>query len=315
MKKAADMMNTKTIDCDNTLVVIIGPTAVGKTSISIAIAQLLQTEIVSADSRQFYRELQIGTAAPTEQERAIVPHHFVHNLSVFDSFNASDYEQQALSVVENVFSKNKYCVVTGGSGLYIDALLYGFDNLPAACLDTRNSIEGVYASDGLPGLRMWLKKIDPAFYAQVDLANPNRIKRAIEVTLTSGMPYSELRTKNHRKRPFTTKCIVLNRPRPELFHRINQRVDLMVQQGLIEEAIEYFAYRNLNALNTVGYKELFDWLSGSYSLQVALEKVKTHTRRFAKRQLTWNRKYQDALWAHPDSMDEIMKFIQSPPQQ
>ena len=305
------MMTSTTAAHDHTLVVITGPTAVGKTSISIDIAQRLNTEIVSADSRQFYKELKIGTAAPSQDELHRLKHHFVGHLSIQDTYNASDFEHQALTVIERIFQKNKFCVVTGGSGLYIDALWRGFDNLPPACDATRNRIENVFAHEGIVGLRLWLKNLDPVYYTQVDLANPNRIKRAIEVTLTTGTPFSQLRTHRIGLRPFHIRFVVLERPRNQLFERINQRVDQMVQQGLIEEALQLYRFKHLNALNTVGYKELFEWLSGGgCSLQQAIENIKTNTRRFAKRQITWFRRYPDALWVHPENVEEIIKWIE-----
>lgn len=303
-------MTSTTAAHDHTLVVITGPTAVGKTTVSIDIAQRLNTEIVSADSRQFYKELKIGTAAPNQDELHRLKHHFVGHLSIQDPCNASDFEHQALKVIERIFKKNKFCVVTGGSGLYIDALWRGFDNLPPACDATRNRIENVFAAEGIVGLRLWLKRLDPVYYTQVDLANPNRIKRAIEVTLTAGTPFSQLRTHRVIPRPFHIRFVVLERPRNQLFERINQRVDQMVQEGLIEEALQLYRFKHLNALNTVGYKELFEWLSGGgCSLQQAIENIKTNTRRFAKRQITWFRRYPDALWVHPDNVDEIIKWI------
>ena len=307
------MRNLKTNDHKPILWVITGSTAVGKTAVSIEIAKVLNTEIVSADSRQFYKELQIGTAAPTQAELSQVKHHLVGHLSIHDTYNVSDFEQHALEAIDRIFHKNQSCVVSGGSGLYLDAIWRGFDTLPPACESTRAHIENVFAEQGIAGLRLWLKNIDPDFYTRIDLANPNRLKRAIEVTLTTGVPFSQLRTQMVRQRPFQVRFIVLERERDDLFGRINRRVDLMVQQGLIEESIHFFRYKHLNALNTVGYKELFGWISGRCTLHQAIDNIKTHTRRFAKRQVTWFNKYPDAIRIHPDSaLDYISRLYKAP---
>jgi tRNA dimethylallyltransferase len=292
-----------------TLVVITGPTGVGKTDLCIEIASLLDTEIVSADARQFYKELKIGTAAPTPTQLEFVKHHFIGQLSIQDYYNVSIFEQQALEIIQNLFTSKPYVVLCGGSGLYIDAVCNGLDDLPSVCEETRTWIQEVYRNQGLEKLRLWLKNIDPVYYTQVDLANPNRIMRAIEVFQTTGIPMSQLRKSSPKVRPFKIKTIVLDRPRMELSERINNRVDQMVANGLIEEAVSLFRFKNLNGLNTVGYKELFDWISGKYSLQEAIEKIKTNTRRYAKRQITWFKKYPDALRGHPDQKETILNFI------
>lgn len=294
-----------------TLVVVTGPTAVGKTSLSIDIAAHLQTEILSADARQFYRELVIGTAAPTAAELAQVPHHLVGHLSIHDYYNVSMFEEQAMAVLQDVFSRSDYAVLTGGSGLYIDALCQGIDMLPDADADVRNHVKQYYQENGLDALRSWLHSLDPAFFHQVDLANPNRIMRGIEVFLMTGRRFSELRTQRVVQRPFDIRLVVLNRERQELYQRINLRVDQMVQQGLIEEAISFFNQRHLNALNTVGYKEIFSWLSGQWPLHQGVEKIKTNSRRYAKRQLTWFRRYEHARWFSPDQKDLILDFAKS----
>lgn len=292
-----------------TLVIITGPTAVGKTILSAEVAHRLGTEIISADARQFYRELEIGTAPPGPELLDLVPHHFVGHLSIFDYYNVSLFEQQALEVLQQVFSRSAYAVVTGGSGLYLDTLCHGIGTLPDADPVTRAYVQGVYRETGLEGLRSWLKRIDPAYYETVDLANPNRMIRGIEVYLSAGIPYSELRRHQPVRRNFRIKRLMLNRDRGELFRRINVRVDDMVRMGLVEEAVRFFPHRMLNALNTVGYKELFSWLSNLYDLRTALEKIKTNSRRYAKRQLTWFKRYPDAAWFHPDDLDGIMRFI------
>ncbi len=294
---------------DKTLIVLTGPTAVGKTDLSVNIAYKLNSEIISADARQFYKELKIGTAAPDISHLQKVKHHFVGHLSIFDYYNVSLFEQKALKVLEGIFQKTDYVVLTGGSGLYIDTLCHGIDHLPDAEPEVRQRIKQVYTKEGIEGIRQWIKQIDPVYYRQVDLGNPNRIKRGIEVFLSTGIPFSELRKQQYKERPFRIKRIIINRDRDELFDRINRRVDLMVKQGLIEEAIGFFKYRHLNALNTVGYKELFSWMSGCHDLKYALEKIKTNSRRYAKRQLTWFKRYEDARWFHPDQQQDIMGFI------
>lgn len=302
-------MTSKKTNSDKTLVVITGPTGVGKTSLSIEIAGQLQTEIVSADARQFYKELKVGTAAPTTHELAQVKHHFVGHLSVNDYYNVSMFEQQALAVINDLFQTHDYVVLTGGSGLYIDAVCRGFDDMPPVDVDIRKKVEQVHQNEGIDALRLWLKNIDPAFYLQVDLANPNRIKRAIEVFLTTGKRFSELRTNSKRPRPFSIKEIVVDRLRKELFERINKRVDQMVADGLIEEALQFFRMQHLNALNTVGYKEIFEWLAGTYTLKEAIEKIKTNSRRYAKRQITWFKRHEHAKWVHPDDLEGILKVL------
>jgi tRNA dimethylallyltransferase len=294
---------------DKTLVVLTGPTAVGKTDLSLEVAGHLNAEIISADARQFYRELVIGTAAPTTGQLARVPHHMVGHLSIHDYYNVSLFEKQALDVLGSLFQRSDFAVLTGGSGLYIDALCYGIDELPDADPATRAHVKDFYRTHGLDAMRLWLKKTDPEFYEVVDLANPNRIMRALEVFLATGKKFSELRTRHTASRPFRIRKVIINRDRDELYRRVNQRVDHMVQQGLIEEAVSFFKQRHLNALNTVGYKELFAWLSDRWPLHVAIEKIKTNTRRYAKRQLTWFRRYDDAKWFHPDQSRQIIDFI------
>ncbi len=298
-----------TIAKNKTLVVITGPTATGKTAVSISLAKALNTSIVSADSRQFYREMQIGTAVPEQALRRQVPHHFIGHLSIHDYYNVSLFEQQALGLLDKLFMDKDYVVLTGGSGLYIDTLCEGIDELPDHHPVIRKRVLQTYRDNGLDGLRTWLKAVDPVHYEQADTDNPNRLMRAIEVFLVTGQPYSSLRKKACKERPFRIKKIVLDRPREELFNRINKRTTLMVHQGLVEEALQLFPFRHLNALNTVGYKELFAWLAGGWPLAEAVEKIRTHTRRYAKRQLTWFKRYDNARWIHPDQEEEMLDFI------
>lgn len=292
------------------LVLITGATATGKTELSIEIAKALKAEILSADARQFYRELKIGTATPPDHLLQAVPHHFIGHLSVKDYYNAAMYEKQAMALLQQLFTHCDHALLVGGSGLYIDALCQGIDDLPDPDEDSRRAVKQVFEEQGLEGLRAWLKQIDPAYYAMVDPANPKRIMRALEIFLASGKQFSTLRIGKQKKRPFKIKKIVLNRPRTELFARINQRVDEMIIDGLLEEALMHYRNRHLNALNTVGYKEIFDWMANRWSLPVAIEKIKTNTRRYAKRQLTWFKKYEDAAWLHPGDKEAILEFIQ-----
>jgi len=299
-------INTET---GKTLVVVAGPTGVGKTALCVEIARQLGAEIVSADARQFYKELKIGTAAPTSTQLETVKHHLIGHLSIHDYYNVSIFERQALEIINRLFTQSPYVVLCGGSGLYIDAVCKGLDDLPSVCEDTRARVKHVYSTQGLEKLRLWLKNIDPQYYTQVDLANPNRIMRAIEVFQTTGIPMSQLRTNKPKVRPFNIKTVILERPKEELAERIHTRVDQMIAAGLIEETVSLFRYRNLNALNSVGYKELFDWLSGKNSLHEAIEKIKTNTRRFAKRQITWFKRDPNALRLHPDQKEVLMNFV------
>lgn len=306
-------MNQMMTNINKTLIVIAGPTAVGKTTTSVEIARKLNTEIVSADARQFYKELKIGTAAPSEKELSIIKHHFIGNITIDRYYNAWTYENEALKLIDKLFLHNDFVVLTGGSGLYIDAVCKGIDLIPDVDDETRGKVKKIYTSEGLPGLRKILQNIDPDYYNKVDLANPNRIMRAIEVFMATGTKLSEFHSeKTTKKRNFKTIFFILNRPRQELFERINQRTNQMIREGFVEEAWSLFRFRHYNALNTVGYKELFNFFSNRYSLEKAIEKIKTNTRRYAKRQLTWFRKYDDATWIHPDDrsfMEKIPSII------
>ncbi len=297
------------INSEKTLVILTGPTAVGKTDLSIQLAQKLKTPIISFDARQFYKELNIGVAAPSEEQLEKVKHYFIGHLSAKDYYNVSMFENQAIDVLNKVFEKSDYAIASGGSGLYADVLCQGIDDLPDIPDSIRNEVHHFYKENGIEALRFKLKNIDPDYYYEVDVANPNRMMRAIETYLTTGKRYSEMRKQNVKKRDFRIKRIVLNRERDELFERINRRVDIMIQNGLIEEALSLIKLRHFNALNTVGYKELFMWIDNTYSLHEAVEKIKTNSRRYAKRQITWFKKYDDALWINPDNQNEIFDFI------
>jgi len=292
------------------LIVVVGPTAVGKTALSIALAQHFKTEIVSADSRQMYREMKIGTAMPDAQELASVPHHFIGQLSIHDPYSAGDFEIDALHKLDELFQQYNYVVLTGGSGLYVKAVTHGLDEHPSD-VEIREQLIQQYAEKGLSSLQELLKKLDPATYERIDLNNHQRIIRALEVCLVSGKPYSSFLTHEPKPRNFQVIEIGLELERTELVQRINQRVDQMVAQGLVEEARALYPHRNLNALQTVGYKELFRAFAGECSLEEAIESIKVNTRRFAKRQMTWFRKNTAAYWAAPDELEEVIEKIES----
>ena len=278
------------------LIVIAGPTAVGKTSYAIELAQKYKTEILSADSRQFYRELQIGTAAPTKEELATAPHHFIGNLSIHDYYNVSIYEQQALALIDKLFQEHDKLIVVGGSGLYIDALCYGIDDLPDADEALRNAIKRQFAEQGIEYLQKEVQRLDPEFYAIVDQNNHKRLQRALEVCLATGKTYSSQRSNQRKNRPFAMRKLVLNMERQRLYERINQRVDLMMEKGLLDEVKSLLPYRKLNALKTVGYTELFRLLDGEITLEQAVTDIKTNSRRYSKRQVTWFKRYDDFEW-------------------
>lgn len=293
------------------LIIIAGPTAVGKTAIAIALAKKLQTEIISADSRQFYREMAIGTAKPTGEELGQAKHHFVNSHSVTENFSVGDFEKQTLALLDDIFKTHHTAILVGGSGLYIRAVCEGFDELPTASAEIRNELNREFTDKGIIYLQEQLKVADPVYYGQVDLNNPQRLIRALEVYESTGKPFSSYRTAGINQRPFQIVKIGLNLPREVLYERINMRVDDMIRQGLVEEAWSLIPYRHLNALNTVGYSELFDHFDGKTNLYTAIELIKQNTRRFAKRQLTWFRKEKDIHWLMADDtaiIDEILSY-------
>ncbi len=293
----------------NILIVVLGPTAIGKTSFAIQIAQHFQCEIISCDSRQFYKELKIGVAAPTTDELKLAKHHFVGNLSISDYYNVSKFENEVIGFLGDYFKTHKYAVMTGGSGLYIDAVCKGIDNLPDADEALRKELKERLENEGLPSLVAQLKELDSEYHKTVDLNNPNRITRALEVCISTGKPYSQLRNNKPAKRDFEIIKIGLNRPREELFENIGLRVDKMVNDGLIGEVKGLEKFKHLNALNTVGYKEIIQYFDGIYTLDEAIEKIKTNTRRYAKRQLTWFKRDKDIQWFHPDEVDEVVSLL------
>jgi len=291
---------------DPLLVVIAGPTAVGKTSFAIDLASRLSTEIISADSRQFYREMKIGTAAPTFTELSQVKHHFVHQLSIGDSYNVSRFEEDALALLEELFITRKVVILTGGSGLYINAVCHGIDLLPDPDPVIREELKEMLATSGITALQEALREEDPEYALQVDMANPARLMRALEVCRMTGVPYSSLRSNSSKQRPFRILKLGLELPRELLYRNINHRVDDMMEAGLFEEALSLYPHRYLNALNTVGYRELFDHFEGLVSLEFAISKIQINTRRYAKRQLTWFKKDPEYQWFSPAGLAGVM---------
>lgn len=291
------------------LVIIAGPTASGKTKVAIQTALYFNTEIISADSRQFYREMPIGTAAPSKEELSKVKHHFIGHLSVFDKYDVYHFEQDALKVLDSLFNKHQVVIAVGGSGLYLNVLTSGIDLLPDANETLRLDLKKRLEEEGLPSLRLLLKKLDPDYYQKVDLANPNRILRALEVCISSGLPYSSFRKNKSTERYFKTIKFCLNPERIILNEQINKRTDLMIKSGLIEEARYLFPHKHLNALNTVGYKELFDFFQKECSLENAITRIKTNTRRYAKRQITWFKKEEKMIMIRPEDTDKLASMI------
>ncbi len=295
----------------NTLIVISGPTAVGKTDLCITLAQKLHTDIISADSRQIYREMKIGTARPDEQTLNKAKHYFIGTKSIHDYYTAGMFELEVLDMLRQHFKEKETMIMTGGSGLYINAVCNGIDALPKADPEIRNKLVKQYEEEGIEGIRDQLKLLDPESYHNMDIKNPKRILKALEVTLTTGKPYSSFLTRQKKSRSFHILKIGLRRDRNELYERINKRVDQMIEQGLIEEARELYPYKHLNPLNTVGYKELFDYFDGIISLEEAIRRIKRNTRRYAKRQLTWFARDKEMEWFHPEEKNKILNYIRS----
>jgi tRNA dimethylallyltransferase len=294
---------------DRTLIILAGPTGIGKTELSLQLAKTLNTEIISSDSRQIYHELKIGTAAPTEEQLSVVSHHMVGTHSIQDYYNAYEFEQDVLSLLDNLFQSHPTVLMTGGSMMYIDAVCKGIDELPTIDPELRKDVQDKYEKDGLDAIRQELKLLDPVFYGQVDLKNHKRVLHAVEVCLMTGKPYSSLRTNTAKKRPFRQIHLGLDMERNRLYNRINGRVDQMVHDGLIEEARKFYPQKKLNALNTVGYKELFAHFDGEYNLETAIELIKRNSRRYAKRQLSWFRRDPQRVWFSPDQSDQIINFV------
>ena len=292
-----------------TLVVVTGPTAVGKTALCLELAKHYGIPIVNADSRQIYRELKIGTAAPTEAEQRQVRHYFVGTLSINDYYSASMYEEQVIQLLEQLFQTSDYALLTGGSMMYIDAVCNGIDDIPTVDDATRALLKQRLKEEGLEKLCEELKTLDPEHYSIVDLQNPRRVVHALEICYMTGKTYTSFRKNEHKQRPFKIVKIGLNLPREELYDRINQRVDLMMEQGLLEEARSLYPLRELNALNTVGYKEMFAYFDNIWSLNEAVERLKGNTRRYARKQLTWFKRDPSVKWFSPDEKEAIIDYL------
>ena len=294
-----------------TLIVISGPTASGKTAFAIKMAKALNTVILSADSRQFYKEMSIGTAAPTEEELSQAKHYFVHHISIEDKYDVADYERDALQLLDVLFKTHNVVIMTGGSGLFIDAVCNGIDAMPDVVPEIRKKVQKLYDEGGLKALQDEVQRLDPEYFAIVDQQNPRRLQRALEVCYQTGKPFSSFRSGNAIKRDFEIKKYALLWERQALIERIDKRVDMMMEQGLLEEAKALYPKRHLNALNTVGYKEIFAFLDGQCTLEEAIEQIKIHTRQYAKRQMTWLRKDQGYQWITLDDMPSFIHLLES----
>ncbi len=293
------------------LIVIGGPTAAGKTSTAIRIAKHFGIEIISADSRQFYQEMSIGTAKPNAEELAQASHHFINNLSIQDSYSVGAYEKEVLEKLEQLFEENKAAILVGGSGLYIRAVCEGLDEFPTVPEAIKKELVEQFEQEGIAPLQASLQELDPAYFAEVDTANPHRLIRALSVIKASGEPFSKFRNQAPKKRPFEIIKIVLEMDREALYDRINKRVDQMLEAGLLEEAKALHPHRHLNALQTVGYEELFNYFEGKTSLEEAIELIKRNSRRYAKRQMTWFRKKQDWQRFSPSDIEGVLKYLQN----
>ena len=297
-------MNTKT------LIIVLGPTAIGKTSLSIQLAKHFNTEIISADSRQFYKELLIGAAPPSAKELSEVKHHFIQHLSVSQDYNVGKFEEDAIVKIEELFTKNDKVIVVGGSGLYIDAICKGFDKMPETPSEIREEVISLYKKNGIDFLQNEVQQKDPFFYNEVDRNNPQRLLRALEVMYSTNKTFSSFRNKKDKKRNFKIIKIGLETDRELLYNRINQRVDIMMENGLLQEVKSLTHFKNKNSLQTVGYKELFEHLEGKITLEETLNKIKQNSRRFAKRQITWFKKNNSTTYFSAENLDEIIEFIE-----
>lgn len=293
-----------------TLIYVAGPTGIGKTSLSIELAKKLKTYIISCDSRQFYKELKIGTYPPTNKQLKEVKHYFIHNRSVIDDYSVGDYEKDSIDIITQLFKQKDYLILVGGSGLYADSILYGIDDIPKVPIEIKDRLNSIIEEKGIDILRERLKEIDLDYYNKVDLNNPNRLIRAIGVYEVSGKKISSLWNNDKKNRTFNSAIIVMKSDRDELYERINQRVDMMVQNGLEKEASRLIKFRQYNALNTVGYKEFFLYFDGKLSKEEAINKIKQNTRNYAKRQITWFNRYNDALeYKIDNSVDELLNKL------
>ncbi|ACU03074.1 tRNA (adenosine(37)-N6)-dimethylallyltransferase MiaA [Pedobacter heparinus] len=294
---------------NKTLIVIVGPTGIGKTALAISLARHFSTEIISADSRQFFKEMEIGTAKPSAEELSAAPHHFINSHSIKTFFSTGDFEVQAIELISQLFKEHDLLIMVGGSGLYIDAVCKGLDDLPETDLNIREQLNQQLAAEGLESIKKMLSEADPEYYQKVDQSNPQRIIRGLEFYLSTGTKLSAHLTNSKKVRPFNIIKIGLNMQRPELYQRINQRVDQMMEMGLLDEVKSLLPYRKYNALHTVGYTELFSYLDGEITLQQAIDHIKQNTRRFAKRQLTWFRRDDSTAWFQPGQGAAVIKYI------
>ena len=292
-----------------TLLVLLGPTGVGKTDLSIGIAKAFGTEIISCDSRQIYKEMRIGTAVPSPGQLAAVRHHFIQMISVHDYYNSWQFEVQALERIRELFQEKEVVLMTGGSMLYIDAVCKGIDDIPTVTPEIRDALYMQFETEGLAPILAELKEADPVHYEEVDRNNYKRVIHAVEICRMTGKPYSSFRTNIKKERPFRIIKVGLNRDRDELCDRINQRVDQMMSEGLLEEARRAYPFRHLNSLNTVGYKELFNYFSGEWTLDLAVEKIKRNSRVYARKQMTWFKRDPEITWFHPDETEAIFTHL------
>jgi tRNA dimethylallyltransferase len=294
---------------DKLLIAIVGPTAVGKTALAIRLAQHFKTEIISADARQVFREVNIGTAKPSKEELSAVPHHFINSHSIHDDFNAGAFAEQAEVLIDELFKNHDKIILCGGSGLYMKALLGGFDEMPEIPTTVRQSVIEDYEKSGLEWLQQSVLKCDPDYYEVADKKNPQRLMRALEVFRATGTPFSAFRNERKKELPYQVVQIGLNAERDELYSRIDKRMDMMIAAGLFEEAEKLYPHRNLNALQTVGYSEIFDFMEGKYDKKEAIRLLKRNSRRYAKRQLTWFMKDKEVRWFHPSEFEKIEQYI------
>jgi len=301
-----------TTTSNNYLISIVGPTAIGKTALSIKLAQHFNTEIISADSRQFFKEMQIGTAAPSPEELAGAPHHFIHHKSITENYNVGAFEKEAISTLDSLFKTHNTVIMVGGSGLYVDAVTKGLDDFPEVDPNIRTQLNLQFETEGLIAMQNQLQELDPVAYQTIAIDNPKRVIRALEICIGSGTPYSSYLKKGKVNRNFKTITIGLTADRELIYDRINKRVDIMMKLGLLDEVKQLKAHQNLNALNTVGYKELFKYIDGEWDLDFAVSEIKKNTRRFAKRQLTWFKKTENIIWVdYKTNLDEVIILLNS----
>ena len=294
-----------------TLIVIVGPTGVGKTALCLEVAERLGTFIINADSRQIFRDIPIGTAAPTAEEQKRVKHFFVGKLHINDYYNASMFENDVIELLDKLFGEKDNIIMSGGSMMYVDAVCNGIDDIPSVNESIRQQVKSLYEADGLDIIKEKLKKLDPEYFEIVDKNNPKRVIHALEICLSTGKTYTSFRTNTKKERNFRIIKIGLNRDRDELYSRIDKRVDLIIENGLIEEAKQMYPHKDLNSLNTVGYKELFNYFDGNCTLDEAIFKIKSNTHKYCRKQLTWFKRDKDIHWFNPDNVEEIIKYIYS----